>query len=131
MNQFRRSFSPIIRQRARRLRREATDAESLLWFFLRNRRLAGFKFRRQYPYGPYILDFYCPAAGLAVEVDGGQHAEYEQAQRDTERTAVLNAAGIRVIRFWNHHVLNETEAVLETILEALFPSPPSGERGQG
>ncbi len=88
---------------ARRLRKHPTDAERLLWRHLRLRQLGGYKFRRQQPLGPYIVDFVCLAKRLIVEVDGGQHAE--QAEEDAQRTAWLEAQGFRVLRFWNTEVL--------------------------
>ncbi|MEK7751746.1 MAG: endonuclease domain-containing protein, partial [Acidobacteriota bacterium] len=69
-------------ERRRRLRREATDAESLLWRLLRGRQLAGEKFRRQHQVGPYILDYYCPSQKIAIEADGGQHLTVEGLARD-------------------------------------------------
>lgn len=113
------SPSPVLLARARALRQTATDAENLLWKLLRNRQVNGAKFRRQQPFGSYILDFYNFEARLAIELDGGGHAEPKQARHDAERTKALNAAGIRVIRFWNHEVLKETEAVLRVIWEAV------------
>ena len=86
---------------------------------LRNRRLGGRKFRRQHPLPPYILDFYCEEARLAIELDGGQHGE--QAAYDAARSTVLASQGIRVLRFWNNEVLQQTEAVLQVIWAALFP----------
>ncbi|MCC7486323.1 MAG: endonuclease domain-containing protein [Burkholderiales bacterium] len=109
-----------------RLRRDMTDAERKLWRALRQKQAGGHKFRRQHPFGDYIVDFVCLESMLVVEVDGGQHAELEQ--RDTARTAVLAKAGFRVLRFWNHEVLRDTDAVLEAIWRALeegTPSPPS------
>jgi very-short-patch-repair endonuclease len=100
---------------ARQLRQEQTDAEVLLWFLLRGRRFCGFKFRRQYPLGGYILDFYCHSARLAIELDGGGHNTEEQRRYDQERTKVLEGAGIRVVRFWNNDVLNFFEDVMEEI----------------
>ena len=100
---------------ARKLRKEQSDAEQLLWRILRNRNFCGLKFRRQYPIGGYILDFFCDELNLVIELDGGGHAASEQVAYDEERTKILNGAGIRVIRFWNHDLLNETEAVLEEI----------------
>jgi len=97
------------------MRKEQTDAEQLLWRLLRNRNFCGFKFCRQYPIGGYILDFFCDEVNLAIELDGGGHADVEQASYDDERTKVLNGSGIRVIRFWNNDLLNKTEAVLEEI----------------
>jgi predicted helicase len=86
---------------------------------LRNRQLAGYKFRRQHPLGRFVLDFYCHEAKLCVELDGGQHAEPAQADYDRERTVWLNREGIRVIRFWNTDVFNNIEGVLQSILIAL------------
>ena len=108
------------RERARDLRRNPTEAERALWKHLRIRQLRGHKFRRQQLLGPYIVDFVCLEKRLIVELDGGQHAE--QVRSDTNRTAWLETQGFRVIRFWNHHVLNEIEAVKEAIGEALLRS---------
>ena len=107
---------------ARELRSNATDAERLLWRFLRNRRLSGYRFRRQAPLGPYVADFVCLRARLVVEVDGSQHDE--RLIEELERTRHLARLGFRVIRFWNNEVLSETEAVLESILEALIQACP-------
>jgi adenine-specific DNA methylase len=113
---------------ARELRKNATDAEKLLWQLLRDRQLAGAKFRRQHPLGKYILDFYCHESRLAIELDGGQHAEDDQRQKDSARTEFLENQGIRTIRFWNNEVLNNTEGVLQAIHEALTPALSQGER---
>ena len=102
---------------ARALRANQTEAETRLWQSLRDRQLAGAKFRRQTPVGPYIADFVCLAAKLIVELDGGQHAE--NAEADAVRTAWLEGRGFRVLRFWNNDVLVNTEGVLEEILAAL------------
>jgi very-short-patch-repair endonuclease len=99
----------------RKLRQEQTDAETLLWHILRTRRFCGFKFRRQYPVGDYILDFYCHSAKLAIELDGGGHNSEEQRQYDKERTKVVESAGIRVLRFWNNDVLSSLEVVVQEI----------------
>jgi len=107
---------------ARKLRKHPTDAERLLWRHLRLRQLGGYKFRRQQPLGPYIVDFVCLEQRLCVEVDGGQHAE--QAEDDARRTAWLEAKGFRVLRFWNTEVLQETVAVEEMIRAALDDDPP-------
>ncbi|MGQ9751405.1 MAG: DUF559 domain-containing protein, partial [Thermoanaerobaculaceae bacterium] len=114
---------------ARQLRKEQTDAERLLWSLLRDRRLAGYKFRRQHPVEPYILDFYCHEAQLAVELDGGQHNEPDERARDTKRSAFLEAQGIRVLRFWNNEVFQNTEGVLEAIFDALTQTLSQRERG--
>jgi very-short-patch-repair endonuclease len=120
------------RQRARQLRRDQTDAEHRLWARLRDRQLGGAKFRRQHPIGPFVADFCCPQGKLIVELDGGQHAEDVAA--DEKRSRFLEAQGYRVLRFWNHDVLQNTEAVLERIVEALndpHPCPlPGRARGK-
>lgn len=110
-------------ERARQLRQNATPAEQILWQALRNRQLNGLKFRRQHPIGRFILDFYCAEKRLAVEVDGGQHADPEQRRDDEARTAALAAHGITVLRFWNHEVLNHLEAVLQAILNTADQLP--------
>jgi very-short-patch-repair endonuclease len=102
--------------RARRLRRDASDAEAKLWLTVKDRRLQGLKFRRQHPWGPYTLDFYCAEAGLVVEVDGGQHAELT-AERDAVRTERLERQGLLVLRFWNNDVLQNLDGCLERIAE--------------
>ena len=101
---------------ARELRRNATDAERRVWSYLRGGRLGGHAFRRQHPVGDYIADFYCYAAKLVVELDGGQHAEPEAAAYDERRTAAMAAQGIRVIRFSDYDALRDSEAVAKTIL---------------
>jgi very-short-patch-repair endonuclease len=111
---------PAILEFARKMRKEQTDAEQLLWRLFRNRNFCGYKFRRQYPIGGYILDFFCNELNLAIELDGSGHADAEQSGYDEVRTNVLNGAGIRVLRFWNHDLLNNTEAVLEEIYRQLM-----------
>ena len=102
--------------RARALRRDMTVAEKSLWSELRSRKLAGLKFRRQRPIGPYIVDFVCYDPRLVVELDGGQHGERERSEDDVARTEWLNARGFKVIRFWNNDVLQNMDGALETIL---------------
>jgi len=111
--------NPILKQRRRNLRREQTDAEKLLWRYLRGRRLRGIKFYRQYSVGPFILDFFSAELRLAVEVDGGQHLTDERRQYDEERSEYLRAYGIEVIRFWNNEVLNNVSGVLNRITEEI------------
>lgn len=115
-----------MRPRARKMRREATDAERLLWRYLRDRRLCGFKFRRQQPLGPFIVDFVCFEARLIVEADGGQHDV--QREYDAARTEYLRARGYHVVRVWNNDVLQNREAVIEMILRALTSSRDDAER---
>ena len=112
--------------RARRLRRDLTDAERLLWSHLRSRQLRGVKFRRQMWLCGYIADFACPEAKLIVEADGGQHAEQED--YDALRTEIFAREGYRILRFWNHDILENTTGVLETISAAL-PSPSQASPG--
>ncbi|MCS6883595.1 MAG: DUF559 domain-containing protein [Chloroflexaceae bacterium] len=110
---------PALLQAARELRKTMTDAEQLLWQSLRCKQLDGFRFRKQHPIERYVLDFYCPSARLAIEIDGGQHYTPEGLARDAERTAWLHALGIRILRFTNHDVLSNLESVLSTIWETL------------
>ena len=102
---------------ARAMRKDQTPAEACLWSRLRNRNLLGVKFRRQVPIGPYIADFASREARLIVEADGGQHGETEA--EDADRTAFLEHRGYQVLRFWNHAILTDTEAVMEVIGEAV------------
>ena len=107
------------REFSRGLRRKETGAERRLWRLLRDRRFSGFKFRRQFPIGPYYLDFYCPESGLAVELDGGVHGEPEKKAKDKERDDFLRANGIVVLRFWNHQLGTQLEVVRSEIWRAL------------
>lgn len=120
---------------ARRLRETQTNAERTLWLRLRDRRLGGWKFKRQVPIDRFIVDFCCASGKLVIELDGGQHAVH--VSRDTERTQVLSAMGYLVLRFWNNDVLTNIDGVLGDILLTLskvtpvppHPSPlPDGER---
>jgi len=104
---------------ARELRRRQTDAEAVLWARLRDRQLDGVKFRRQQPLGESIVDFVSLEKRIVLEVDGGQHGESEGQQRDAERTVRLEEKGYRVLRFWNNDVLQNTEGVLQRIMEEL------------
>ena len=115
---------PRLLDHARELRRSSTDAEALLWQLLRNRGLGGFKFRRQVVIGPYILDFFCKERRIAIEVDGGQHALPDRAPPDERRSTLLAQRGIRVLRFWNHEVLRETESAVEAIWNELNLAAP-------
>ena len=111
---------------ARRLRRDMTDAERRLWHYLRRRQLLGFRFRRQFPIGPYIVDFACLEAKLVIEVDGSQHFD---AAGDIARTQRLHEHGYRVLRFCNNDLMRNIEGVLETIATALnAETPPHPDR---
>ena len=121
------SSAAMANPRARDLRRSMTDAERRLWSVLRDRRLHGHKFRRQHPLGPFVLDFACIEHRVAVEADGGQHADNAADQR---RTAWLEGEGWRVLRFWNNDILGNPAGVAETILRALdTASSEAGARG--
>ena len=104
---------------ARQLRRQLTDAERLLWTRLRNRQLGRWKFRRQQPIGPYIVDFVCFDKKLVLEIDGGQHNEENARKSDQGRNAWLEDRGYRILRFWNTEVLVNMEGVWEAIRHAL------------
>src|ERR1035437_4114875 len=103
---------PLTRSRA--LRRDSTNAEKRLWSILQNRKLDGWKFRRQAAIDSFIVDFCCVGAQLIIELDGGQHAE-KQRRYDDARTRELEARGFRVLRFWNIEVLQDTESVAQEI----------------
>jgi len=103
---------------ARNLRKNQTDAEQILWLKLRNRRFLNVKFRRQFTIEPYIVDFVCLDLKLIIELDGSQHIE--QAEFDRERTLFLNQRGFKVIRFWNNDLFTQIEVVLESIRLAVI-----------
>jgi len=111
MPPVRRQISPYAAQ----LRREQTDVEQRFWLAVRNRRLAGVKFRRQATIGAYIVDFLCIEKGLIIELDGGQH----DAASDANRTHFLEKRGYRVLRFWNNDVVENFDGVLQAVTEAL------------
>jgi very-short-patch-repair endonuclease len=105
--------------RAKQLRKNMTEAERLLWRELRSRQLAGHKFRRQQQLGRFIVDFVCLEKRLVIELDGGQHADPIYAAQDVARTAWVEESGFRILRFWNHDVLKNLDAIKETIAHAL------------
>ena len=102
---------------ARRLRSNQTEAEKTLWSKLRRQQLDGYRFRRQHPIGPYIVDFVCLAEKLVVEVDGSQHADDQDP--DADRTAWLESRGYRVVRFWNNDVSRNIDGVVAVIRDAV------------
>lgn len=108
---------PSTKLNRRRLRINATDAERKLWSILRSRQISGLRFLRQYSLCPYTLDFYCPERRLAIEVDGGQHADICDQQHDAHRDKYLKDLNIRVIRFWNNDVLQNIEGVGQRVTE--------------
>ena len=111
--------APALKSRRRELRAQLTQAEATLWRQLQRRQLAGRKFRRQHSVGPYVLDFYCPEAKLAVELDGAAHDHERAFRRDALRTAYLAAAGIRLVRFENRDVVRNLEGVLAAIKQCV------------
>ncbi|HYH37912.1 MAG TPA: DUF559 domain-containing protein [Azospirillum sp.] len=121
---------------ARALRSQPTDAERALWRMLRSRQLDGWRFRRQHPVPPFVLDFACVEAKIAVEADGGQHCD---SRHDAHRDRVLRGLGLRLLRFWNPDILTNPEGVAETIRTALaeaaspvpLPNPPPSATGEG
>ena len=118
---------------AKAMRHQPTDAEAAIWRRLRAGRLLGYKFKRQQPIGPYIVDFVCFEQRLVIEIDGGQHAT--RVDGDAQRSRWLEERGYRVLRFWNDETLLKLDDVLEAIIAALrvvplSPTPlPQGERG--
>ena len=127
---------------SKHLRRASTPAECLLWQLVRNRQRCQAKFRRQHKLGPYILDFYCPEAKLAIECDGLPHFTPEGIEKDRVRTQWLNRQGVEVIRFTSNEIENDTQRVLfeiDVVLKRLLiqdtpphpptPSPPEEEKG--
>jgi very-short-patch-repair endonuclease len=119
----------ILREyRQRSLRNNATDAERALWQRLKGRQLESCKFRRQHPFGDFILDFVCLERHVVVELDGSQH--FDENAYDQARSQLLQASGFLVLRFWNNEVFGEIDGVLEIIRRELIsrvgtPSPPN------
>lgn len=109
---------------AKQLRKNQTDAEKLMWLLIRNRQLAGAKFRRQHPIEGYIADFYCHEHKVVIELDGSQHFTTEGLRKDEQRSMRLSELGIEVLRFDNRQVLSETESVLQVIYERVQRSNP-------
>ena len=100
---------------AKTMRTNATDAESLMWQLLRAKRFMNLKFRRQHVMAPYIVDFYCHELGLVLELDGSQHNKEDGRAYDAERTKFLEALGLKVVRYRNYEVLEQTDVVLEDL----------------
>ena len=111
-------YKAQLRHRARQLRKNMTDSERVLWSRLRGKQLLSVQFYRQKPIGEYIVDFYAPRTKLVVEVDGSQHLEGEQAEKDGYRDEYLSTVGLKVLRFNSREVLEETDAVVEVIYSA-------------
>ncbi|MDP3741234.1 MAG: endonuclease domain-containing protein [bacterium] len=103
----------------RKLRRDSTETERLVWNLIRNRQIMSMKFFRQYSIGTYIVDFYCPEIELAIEIDGGQHNESRNVMKDNQRTDYLEKIGIEVLRFWNNEIIENTEGVYEETVKTI------------
>lgn len=118
-------------ERQRQLRREPTEPEKRLWKQLRGRQVAGLKFRQQVWFDSYIVDFFCAEARLVIELDGETHVGPEAEAYDARRTAIIEAEGYRVRRFWNNDVMQNIEGVVAMIAEAAqetAPHPPTASR---
>lgn len=104
---------------AKKLRQDQTKQETTVWNLLRNHKINGLKFKRQYPIGNYIVDFVCHEIQLIIEIDGGQHNDDEHKIYDIERSQYLNSRGYTVIRFWNNEIDNNLEGVYQRIIETI------------
>ena len=120
---------------ARKLRKNQTPQEQILWNILRNRQVLGYKFRRQYPIGNYVVDFVCKENKMIIEIDGGQHNTPEGILADENRTKYLQSVGYKILRFWNNEIDNNIEGVYQKIIEQIenikttpHPNPLPSER---
>jgi very-short-patch-repair endonuclease len=118
------NYRADLKQKARTLRSNMTDAEQKLWYYLRRKQIQNVQFYRQRPIGNYIVDFYAPAIKLIIEIDGAQHAEPEDVIYDEKRTRYLNSLNFNVIRFNNRQILLETNNVLESIHQTISTHKP-------
>ncbi len=120
-------YKNALKEPARSLRKNMTDAEQALWTKIRRRQIHGLQFYRQKPLYSFIVDFYCPKAKLVIEVDGSQHFDSDHIKKDETRDAQLTALGLKVLRFNNRQILTEIDAVLSVIwdtIEAIVQIPP-------
>jgi very-short-patch-repair endonuclease len=113
-------YNENLKQRARQLRNNMTDAERYLWAKIRMRQLKGYQFYRQKPIGDYIIDFFCPRAKLVVEVDGSQHFSDETTEYDRIRDEYMRSLGLKVLRFTNTEVMTNIEGVIKRIEKEIF-----------
>jgi very-short-patch-repair endonuclease len=128
------TYKARLKPNASQLRKKMTDSERALWLRLRGKQLLGVQFYRQKPIGNFIVDFYAPKARLVVEVDGSQHMEGDQAEKDWNRDVYLRQVGLEVLRFNSREVLKETDAVVEAIYQTMarklkvqrMPGPQKG-----
>ena len=119
------SYPHVFIGLAKKLRRDATDAERILWERLRDRRLAGLKFRRQHRIGRYLVDFYCPASRLVIELEGSVHDTEDQREYDVARFGILELYDLKVLRFKNDEIKADISGVLKRILETATSHPPT------
>ena len=119
-NNLHKKSSPILYEYAKQMRKDSTKAEEILWLRLKNRQLAGLKFRRQHPIDKFIADFYCHEKKLVIELDGNIHNNSEQTDLDNGRTETLNEFGIPVLRFRNEEVINNIEAIISQMQNKLL-----------
>jgi very-short-patch-repair endonuclease len=110
--------------RARQLRKKETWAEKLVWKWLRDRRFAAYKFRRQHPIGTYYLDFFCEEARVNIELDGGQHGFPEQQKHDAEREEFLQSHGVKTLRFWDSRLRRDARSIRDRIFGELQARAP-------
>ena len=115
---------PKLTRVARMMRKHDTWAEKLVWSWLRDRRFSEYKFRRQHPFGPHVLDFFCLEAKLDIELDGFQHGFPKTREKDAERDAWLEARGVKVMRYWNSHLRREKQTIRDAIWTALQARAP-------
>lgn len=113
-------LDPQLLEFAKTMRSNATDAENLMWQLLRAKRFMNLKFRRQHVIAPYIVDFYCHELGLVIELDGGHHGTEDAIKYDAERTKFLEALGLKVVRYWNYDLMQNTETVLGSLWNVCF-----------
>jgi len=121
----------LLKQRRGELRKNQTEAEKILWSCIRNKLIAKFKFFRQYSVGVYILDFYCPRARLAIELDGDRHKNEDNRAYDHVRDLYLEGHDICTLRFWNDEILKDLDSALEVIKKNLTRSPLKVRGGRG
>ena len=117
--------------RRRQLRSKMTNAELLLWSELKNKKVQGYRFKRQFSIDSFVVDFYCPKLKLVIEVDGNIHLKKEEIKYDDYRQNKLQALGLKVLRFTNDEVINDLKIVLERIKENLFSPPYEGGDKEG
>ncbi|ALQ50706.1 endonuclease domain-containing protein [Nitrosomonas ureae] len=119
-------YKSTLKPFSRTLRSNLTDAEQLLWSKLRRKQILGVQFYRQKPLANYIVDFYCAAANLVIELDGSQHFEPDHQASDAERDRILESLGLRVLRFDNRQVMQELDAVMRVVFDAVEKGIPLG-----